>query len=239
MVADVLRTRILGGELADGDLLPKQEELLEEFEVSKPSIREALRILETERLITVQRGNVGGAVVHRPKPENAAYTLGLVLQSRTVALGDVGAALGHLEPICASLCAEREDRDTTVVPRLDALNDEAEAALDEEVAFTHHARRFHEELVASCGNETMILVIGALESLWSAHEQEWAERVSDEGTFPDAKYRKTSLKAHQRLARLIRSGDADAAARAARAHFADSLFPEVSGDDGVRASSLR
>ena len=86
MVADGLRERILSGELGDGDMLPKQDDLLAEFRVSPPSIREALRILETEGLITVQRGNVGGAIVHRPKPATAAYMLGLVMQSRSVQL---------------------------------------------------------------------------------------------------------------------------------------------------------
>src|ERR1700719_666636 len=81
LIASCLRSRIVNGEIADGKLLPKQDELLEEFEVSRPSLREALRILETEGLITVRRGNMGGAVVHRPKPEAAAFMMGLVLQA--------------------------------------------------------------------------------------------------------------------------------------------------------------
>src|SRR5258707_617511 len=79
LVADALRDRITGGDLRDGDLLPKQEELLAEFRVSKPSLREALRILETEGLITVRRGNVGGAVVHLPDSDDAGYMIGLIL----------------------------------------------------------------------------------------------------------------------------------------------------------------
>jgi DNA-binding transcriptional MocR family regulator len=94
MVADVLRVRIVDGELADGDLLPRQEDLVEEFGVSLPSLREAMRILETEGLISVRRGNIGGAVVHRPTPQAAAYMLGLVLQSHRVVLGDGIAAAG-------------------------------------------------------------------------------------------------------------------------------------------------
>ena len=66
MIADSLRRRILEGELADGDVLPKVDDLLLEFPVSKPSIREAMRILETEGLISVRRGNVGGAIIHSP-----------------------------------------------------------------------------------------------------------------------------------------------------------------------------
>lgn len=96
-MADELRERIINGELADGSSLPKQDDLLEEFAVSTPSAREAFRILETEGLLTVQRGNVGGAVVHLPNSEEVAYTLSLVLQSRSVTLEDVGLALQQIE----------------------------------------------------------------------------------------------------------------------------------------------
>ena len=66
IVADELRRQIIDGELADGDLLPRQELLVEQFNVSLVSLREALRILETEGLVSVRRGNRGGAVVHAP-----------------------------------------------------------------------------------------------------------------------------------------------------------------------------
>jgi DNA-binding FadR family transcriptional regulator len=55
MIADSVRRRILAGELNDGDVLPKVDDLLLEFPVSKPSIREAMRILETEGLLSVRR----------------------------------------------------------------------------------------------------------------------------------------------------------------------------------------
>ena len=59
IVADELRRQIIDGELADGDLLPRQEVLVEQFNVSLVSLREALRILETEGLVSVRRGNRG------------------------------------------------------------------------------------------------------------------------------------------------------------------------------------
>ena len=90
-VAAELRPRILAG---DGDdRLPTQDQLVSEFGVSYPSIREAIRILETEGLVTVRRGNVGGAEVHRPDESSAAYHLGLALQARRVTLGDLAAGL--------------------------------------------------------------------------------------------------------------------------------------------------
>lgn len=241
MVANVLRKRILSGELADGSLLAKQEELIDQFSVSKPSIREALRILETEGLITVQRGNVGGAVVHVPRTSSAAYMLGLVLQSKRVNLRDVGAAIKHIEPVCAALCAERDDRDKVVVPRLRAVHKAAlDCAPDNALQLTVLTRQFHEELVALCGNQTMIQLVGALETLWSSHEQEWAQRKKEEGEFPDPAVRKNSLKVHERLIALIEAGDAEGVSRAARKHLEGSIF-YASGDGGmiINADALR
>ena len=80
-VANHLRDRILTGDLDDGDILPKEDVLRTLFPVSKPSLREAMRILETEGLVTIRRGNMGGAVVHRPSASNVAYSLALVLRS--------------------------------------------------------------------------------------------------------------------------------------------------------------
>ncbi len=176
MVAGVLRDRILSGELADGSMLPKQEELLEEFGISMPPIREALRILETEGLITVRRGNVGGAVVHRPQSSKAAYMVGLVLQSRRTTLGAVLEAMLAIEPVCVGACAARPDRAELVLPKLRLTLDAAAAALDVPATYTGLARRFHIELVALCGNEAMALTVGVLESLWTAHVDSLARR---------------------------------------------------------------
>jgi DNA-binding FadR family transcriptional regulator len=242
MLADLLRDRILSGELDDGDLLPKQDDLLEEFGTSKASAREAFRILETEGLVTVLRGNVGGAVVHRPKPETAAYMLGLVLQSKGVELSDVGAALQYLEPLCAALCAGREDRATEVVPRLEAANKALVDAIDEgdETGAVPASRKFHEELVRCSGNETMILVAGALETLWSAHEESWSVAASEAGRFPEPLLRKRALQEHEQLIDAIATGDIDRATRVARKHLKTAQqYPLGEGSTAVRADYLR
>ncbi len=123
IVADELRRQIIDGELADGDLLPRQEVLVEQFNVSLISLREALRILETEGLVSVRRGNRGGAIVHAPAKTSAAYMLGLLLQSESVEVADLGMALQELEPACAALAAQRRDRADTLVPQLKQIND--------------------------------------------------------------------------------------------------------------------
>lgn len=241
MVAAVLRERIVDGKLRDGDLLPKQDELLEEFRISRPSLREALRILESEGLLTVRRGNVGGSVVEAPTPETSAYMFGLVLQSRKGTVSELAEAIQHIEPITASLCATREDREDAVVPQLRANLVECEAAVGDGPAFTVLARRFHEEMVAACGNQTLILMVGALESLWSEQEAQWAQRAQSQGQYPEERYRREVLAAHKAILGAISAGQAEKAARLARRHLEESqLYALAEGRDRVvRATTLR
>jgi GntR family transcriptional repressor for pyruvate dehydrogenase complex len=220
MVASALRARILNGELADGAMLPKQDELLEEFGVSLPPIREALRILETEGLITVQRGNVGGAVVHAPQEAKVVYMMGLVLQSRQAPLGQVLDAVTAFEPACAAACAARPDRAETVLPVLRATLDAANAAIDDPAAYTGLARQFHLDVVATCGNEAMALVVGALESLWTVHVDHMARSVDQHGSFSDLAARRASVREHEKLYSRIEKGDVRGAELVARAHYA-------------------
>jgi GntR family transcriptional regulator, transcriptional repressor for pyruvate dehydrogenase complex len=214
VVAEVLRDRILSGEVGDGDAFPKQEQLLEEFRVSKPAIREALAILELEGLVSVRRGNVGGAVVRLPSARDAAYMVGLVLQSQEVNLADIGVALASAEGMCASQAAERADRKREVVPRLRRIHKEAVAALGQEPRFTLEARRFHEELVQASGNATMVLIVGLLEALWAAHERR--SRLASPVVDPEVQ--QAGLDAHERIIDCISRGDGDAALRETRLH---------------------
>jgi DNA-binding FadR family transcriptional regulator len=225
MVSGVLRDRILSGELEDGSMLPKQEELLEEFGVSMPPIREALRILETEGLITVKRGNIGGAIVHRPQPAKAAYMLGLVLQSRAVSLGDVLRAMLAFEPACAAACASRADRESTVLPRLHATLDASLAAIDDAETYTGLARQFHVDMVATCGNEPMVLVVGSLEALWTAHVDTLARRRSQLGSFAEPTARQVSAEDHEKVYAAIAAGDARTAEQAVRDHYSHPQDP--------------
>ena len=151
IVAATLREDILTGKLKEGDSLPRQEQLFAEFRVSLPAVREAMRILETEGLISVRRGNVGGAIVHLPTSERTARMISMVLQVRGTSLDDVSGALLHLEPICAGLCAARADRAKQVVPALREALDQQIENFDDMPSWTPLARRFHEVMVNTCG----------------------------------------------------------------------------------------
>lgn len=213
IVAAKLRDDILSGRLREGDILPTQESLFQEFGVSPPALREAIHLLETDGLITVRRGNMGGAVVQLPSAERTAHMIGMVLQSRAATPADVSGALLHLEPICAGMCAARPDRATEVVPYLQAEIEHQRAQFDDLAQYVPNARRFHEQLVARCGNEPMILLIGSLELIWSTHESSvWGDDMAH-------KTMRAALRDHQRLLDAIAEGNVARATKLAADHL--------------------
>jgi DNA-binding FadR family transcriptional regulator len=241
MVAGQLRDQIVSGELADGRELPTVERLMQLFDVSAPSVREALRILENERLITVRRGSVGGAIVHRPRAEAAAYMLGLVLQSRQVRAVDIAHALAQLEPLCARLCAERPDRDATVLPLLSDVHVRMAAVIDDGAAFVQLASEFHHELVALCGNASLALVGGSLEWLWSSQTDAWARRAAVNHEAPVVEQRRAGLEEHAQIIAAIREGDGPRAEALVRSHVShrDTYGVPDDGSPVVSATRLR
>jgi DNA-binding FadR family transcriptional regulator len=79
LVAQALRARVLSRELVPGDRLPPESALVAQYGVSRPTLREALRLLEAQELLEVRRGAHGGAVVRRPSTRPAADAIALWL----------------------------------------------------------------------------------------------------------------------------------------------------------------
>lgn len=216
VVAAHLRLRIVAGELRDGDALPRESVLLEEFGVSRPSLREALRVLETEGLVRIRRGNLGGAVVRRPTAASAAYHLSLTLRANDVTHDDLAAARLAVEPLCVALAAGLPERQAAV-DELTRLVDESERC-DTTAEFTEAAHTFHRRLTELCGNTTMMLVAGTLESVWASQET----RVAGFDLRDGSKERRSSIAAHRRLVTAIAEGDPDRASREMRRHLAEA-----------------
>ncbi|MCP9273194.1 FadR/GntR family transcriptional regulator [Mycolicibacterium arenosum] len=238
-VAATLRARILSERA--GERLPTQDQLVREFGVSYPSVREALRILETEGLVTVRRGSVGGAEVHRPDRASGAYHLGLVLQGSGVVLGDLAEALLTLEPLCAGEVARRTDRAAAVVPVLTANVDASAEVVADGVEFTRIAREFHDLVVGFTPNDTIRHVVRSLVALWSAQERQWAAVVTRRGEYPSPAEARGAVKTHRRLVDEIAAGNADEVQRLSRKHLAatQAVLLDRFTDDVVNAEPAR
>jgi len=221
-VAERLRNMILRGELKDGDMLPRQQDLVELFRVSHPSLREGLRILEAEGLIVIRRGKHGGAVVRAPRASGVAYHLGLVLQTEMVKVADLAAALQELEPVCFGLAAAAPDSSTVLAPLLRKSCDALEARIDGDgETYTNLTREFHWLVVDNCGNKTMQVVMGALARLWTIHEDAEGRRTGYR-THPTIAERLGVLALHRRITELIDQHDVEGCVELAQMHLKEN-----------------
>lgn len=214
-VADELRLRIIAGELDEGDSIGNEAELIEQFGVSRPSLREALRILETEGLISVVRGVSGGVVVHRPDQRHTARTAALVLQARDVSLADVFEARTIIEPSAARLVAASRGR-RRAAARLRSLIDDQRACLDDPEAFGSANARFHAELVALAGNDTLTIVAEMLHEVVARAVTAVSRSEGDDDAVGT---RRRGLRSQERLVELIEEGEADGAETHWRRHM--------------------
>jgi DNA-binding FadR family transcriptional regulator len=215
-IADELRRLIIGGELGEGDSLGHEPDLVERFGVSRPSLREALRILEAEGLISVVRGVGGGVVAHRPDQRLTARTAALVLQSRNVTLADVFEARTIIEPAAVRLVASGRSR-RRHAQRLRSLIAEEEAVIDDPAGFGPANARFHEELVAMAGNQTLTIVAEMLNEVVARAVTVVSQADGNDGSTAT---RRRGVRSQERLVSLIEVGAADAAEDHWRTHMA-------------------
>src|SRR5947209_2943983 len=212
LVAAHLRNQIVRGQLVEGDSLPPEAELMTEFGVSRPTLREAFRVLESEQLITIRRGARGGARVHGISSSTAARYAGLLLQARGTTLADVYQCRIILEPPAARMLAERPSK-----PALAALHrclEEQRDVIDEAPAFPLVTAQFHELVLAHAGNTTLGVLGGMLSEIIDLH----AAASLEPGPTPPNVARRT-CEEHERLVELIEAGDGEGAERHWRAHL--------------------
>jgi GntR family transcriptional regulator, transcriptional repressor for pyruvate dehydrogenase complex len=214
-IADELRSLIVSGELADGDRLGHEPDLVERFNVSRPSLREALRILETEGLISVVRGVQGGIVVHQPDETVTARTAALVLRARDVQLADVYEARRLLESTAAREVAASSRR-RRAARELGALVDRQDDVLEDAEAFGLANTAFHDRLVALTGNQTLAIIAEMLNVIVSRA----VIAVSQTPGKDSLAVRRRGVRSQRTLVALIAAGDAAGAEQHWRSHMA-------------------
>jgi GntR family transcriptional regulator, transcriptional repressor for pyruvate dehydrogenase complex len=204
LIADELRRRIVTGELREGDSLGHEPELVERFGVSRPSLREALRILEAEGLISVVRGVLGGVVVHEPDERMTARTAAVVLQARNVPLADVFEARRLLEPTAVRVVASSRGH-RAAAAELRALVARQERAIDDPAAFGLANARFHERLVQLAGNQTLGIVAEMLSEVVARAVTAVSQA---EPGLDSVATRRRGIRSQERLVALVEAGEA-------------------------------
>ena len=223
LVSRQLRESIMTGEIPIGTELPGEKELGQRLGVSRATIREALRILQSQGLLT------GGTTVSTQRPRvtdahvlgSAASAMEQVLRLGQVPLGDL---------IELRVLIEGAAFEGAAVMRLPAALEEARLALEAmrspEVdieSFRAADLRFHQSLVGAAGNASFPLIMGVLRGAISSHLGEALHRIKDANTAMSQ-----LTKEHEDLFAAVSSGDGARARVLVAKHIRDFYQAQVS-----------
>ena len=191
---------------------------MQQFAVSRPTLREAFRVLESEGLISVRRGARGGARVHVPNGDVAARYAALVLEYRGTTLADVYQARTLIEPHCARLLAQR--RTQSDLKALWLAVDEGEAALEDPHRLIRIHTDFHALIVDMAGNQTLNILTGMLHHI--VELANWSRVAEDVGTPSVRRATHKGAKAHRRVVEFIEAKDPEQAEAMWRKHLVEA-----------------
>jgi DNA-binding FadR family transcriptional regulator len=214
LIASQIRGQIVRRELLPGMNLPTESDLMQQLGVSRPTLREAYRILETESLISVRRGVGGGALVLAPDITVGARYVGLLLQLEGATIADVYEARTALEPICAGMMAAR--RSAEHLRLLNECCDEVagliaagENGVPEPNAWSHTTYKFHELVLEGSGNKTLALQGGLLQEVVATHYAATVPEKFGENNQPE-RFRRVLL-SFRKLVIFVANGDREGA----------------------------
>lgn len=222
LIATLYRRQIVRGELRPGDTLPSEQQLMARFGVSRPTLREAFRILETENLISVKRGSRGGARVTQPSVSVAVRYVGLLLQVQATAIADVYEARIILESACARLLARRRTKQDLIdlgacVDELRGIVGAGPAQVSEAGRWSGLAYRFHNLIVQRCGNQTLAVQGEILQDIVETHLTRTVTRELREQE--NIGHSRRNVRSYQKLVTLVEKRDGPGAEKHWRTHL--------------------
>ncbi|MBW2316060.1 MAG: FadR family transcriptional regulator [Deltaproteobacteria bacterium] len=197
-IARKIVSEIRRGRLRPGTQLVSEHRMVDEFGVSRATVREALRFLELQGALRIKAGPGGGPVVSVPGADHLASVLSLHLQFVDASFRSVVDARRSIYPVLAAQAAENATREdvTTLQESLSRMN----AGVHDPDSFRDEARRFMSLLATASGNRVLALLVDAL------------HRMSGEaGALWDEKQRRTALRNYEKVVRKIADGEADEA----------------------------
>jgi DNA-binding FadR family transcriptional regulator len=196
--------------LAAGSPLPSEREMLEEYGVARGTLREALRFLEIQGVITIKTGPGGGPVVGEPGSRHVASVIAMMLQLERAPFRAVLEARTTFEPAMAAQAALRITDE-----ELEELNESVHrmrAHLDDLDFFLHENEGFHEIIARASGNNVFALMSSSLN---------WIIDGTRLGVDYPTSVRKSVATEHARIYRAVANHDPDRASAAMAVHIAD------------------
>jgi DNA-binding FadR family transcriptional regulator len=203
VLAHSLREQILDGRIPEGQTLPNERDLALRAGLSRPSVREALRILEVEGLVVTRPGRSGGAEVVRPTLSMIQRSMETFIRGQGIRLQSVLQAREAVEPQAARLAAMNWDEQDWL--NLQDSHDRLRNQLDDLPAFLKANFDWHQAVVKASHNELLIAFISSIaQPLYAA---------TDLRGFNSQQVRQAVAVAHDKVMQSLRVRDADAAWR--------------------------
>ena len=208
VVAFAIARDIAEDGLQYGDRLPLEAEMVEQFAVSRESVREALRLLETQGIVSIRRGPGGGPLVGKASSINLARTLTLYFQVAGATYDELLAAWRLLEPLAAELAAHNADR-ARVAEAFTAHTTRFDDAgcVDR---YQQHSNGLHFSVIELSANRVLSLVVGAITDIIRTHVIPLVDPFELRQVIDDD---------HAAVAEAVLAGDGPGAAAAMRDHI--------------------
>jgi DNA-binding FadR family transcriptional regulator len=194
--------------LAPGTKLPPESVMLERFDIGRASMREALRILEINGLVTIKTGPGGGPIVAAPDPRAYGQMATLHMQAIGATFRELLAARVDLESMLAGRAAAQEGTDAAELVR-DAMEQSRHPQSDD-WQYARVSSGFHSTVFKAAGNPVLSLIANSIQSIW-------AVRVTSVLFAPDERH--IVSKEHEGITKAIEQHDARKAERLMRAHM--------------------
>ncbi len=201
--------------------------------ISRPTLREAFRILEAESLISVVRGSRTGANVHAPSVELVSRYAGYVLQSLDTTIADLYQARLAIEPQVVRWLATRPDRLSVRKLREETERLRVLLAAGRHDDFLEAVNEFHATLVNVTGTKTLTFMNQLLLNLLARHQADYKHRHPLEHDV-QRKRLQAGLKSYEKLVDLIEGEQVEEAVAHWRLHLTNANATWAGDDEGAR-----
>lgn len=222
IVADRIRAQIVRGERSEGDTLPPEGQLMESLGISRPTLREAFRILEAEGLISVMRGSRTGAKIHNPSVDLVSRYAGYVLESQGTTISELYQSRLAIEPTVVRWLATAGG-DLPGMERIKQVLSELRVLQQSERydEFIDLVEVFHQAMVDATGNKVLSFMNRMLLNLAGKHQKDYQLR-HPRTLEARAKSTRAGLKSFEKLVVLIEEGAVEDAVAHWRLHLRNS-----------------
>lgn len=167
-VAEAIKTLIVDEGLRAGDRLPSEGALIERFQMAKSTIREAMRILEAEGIVTTRTGPGGGSFVRAVSSERANALLANYFYFQNLSIDEIYKVRRVLEPeLAAAVAGQLSKSQLAELESILAIYPKAPKTAEEEREHHMAALRFHRRLAEFADNRLLGFIIGFLSRVLS------------------------------------------------------------------------